>query len=84
MNQKWRENPFIFSHRDFLDIHRAYWQEKVYRFVLLELSRQETSALNQKCRENGVTINSALIVAFVKAYQDILGPLPKENLVNTI
>ncbi len=78
LNKKWRKNPFLFSHQDFLDIHQAYWQKKVYRFVLLELSREETATLNQRCRENGITINSALTMAFIKAYQDVLGPLPKK------
>ncbi len=81
MNQKWRKNPFIFTRQDFLDIHKAYWQQKAYRFILMELNRKETAVLTQRCRDNGVTVNSALIVAFVKAYQDIIGPLPKDNLV---
>lgn len=74
MNKKWQKDLTIFDQEDFENIHRVYWQKNEYRIELLELSEGQTSNLIAKCREHGVTVNSALSTAFIAAHHHISVP----------
>jgi hypothetical protein len=72
INKRWQKNPWYFDHEDFLAIHRAFWDRYAYRIVLFELEGDEADALHSACREHHVTIGSAVAMAFLAAWQDIL------------
>ncbi len=74
MNKKWRNDLILFDQEDFENIHNAYWNENEYRIELMELSKVQTTNLISKCRENDVTVNSALSTAFLAAHHHISGP----------
>lgn len=78
-NHQWRQNPHYFSQADSIEVHKAYWEKTQHKIILLQLEPQETSALVAKCRENGVTIISATTVAFMAAYQEIIGSFPADQ-----
>ena len=78
-NLQWRKSPHYFSQADFSEVHRAYWEKMQHSIVLLQLEPEETSVLVAKCREKGVTIASATTAAFLAAYQDVIGPFPKDQ-----
>jgi NRPS condensation-like uncharacterized protein len=79
LNKQWRERQFRFSEEDFIEIHSAFWRKFTYSLALIQLEPDETSDLIARCRENGVTIISALSAAFVAARQEALGFLPGDN-----
>ncbi|VVB72167.1 Alcohol acetyltransferase [uncultured archaeon] len=79
LNKQWRERPYRFSEADFIEIHNAFWKKFNYSMVLLQLEPDETSDLIDRCRENDVTIISALTAAFVAACQEVLGALPEDK-----
>ncbi|TFF95585.1 hypothetical protein EU546_03010, partial [Candidatus Thorarchaeota archaeon] len=72
MNKKWRKNPFFFDYEDFLGIHEAFVKQYEYDAVVVEMDRDKTRRLTEVCRANGVTVNTALTVAFNQAYNDIV------------
>ena len=73
INKKWRQNKITFDQEDFENIFSAYWQKHEYRIIFLEMEAQETNRLVQACRENNVTVNSALCAAFLGAYKELNG-----------
>lgn len=71
INRKWIKNRVTFDEEDYKNVHKAYTNYFRYRIINAELSEFETSNLINKCRENGVTVNSALCTAFF-ASRDIV------------
>jgi len=71
INRKWNKRRVIFNDEDYKNIHTAYHNYFRYRIINVELSEAETTNLIKKCRENGVTVNSALCTAFF-ASRDII------------
>lgn len=78
-NNQWLKNPYYISQEDFNGIHAAYWEKNRYSIALLKLEPEETCNLTARCREKGVTIGSALAAAFLAAYCEVIGPLPKNK-----
>jgi hypothetical protein len=72
-NSQWRKNPYFFDHGDYLAIQEAYADKFRYGTVLLELDSSQTRALTERCREHGVTVNSALTTALAAAHQELVG-----------
>lgn len=79
LNLQWRQRPYYFSQADFIEVHKAYCNKMQYNIALLQLEPEETSILGVKCRENGITINSAMTAAFLAAYQDVIGSFPGDR-----
>ena len=78
-NRKWEKNPYYFDHNDAVAVQEAYWEKYVFNTVLLELEPSEAKALLKQCRNNGVSIGSAVIAAFIAAHEDIIGPFVKNQ-----
>lgn len=79
LNLQWRQRPHYFSQADFIEVHKAYWKKMQFNIALLQLEPEETSVLVAKCRENGITINSAMTAAFLAAYKDVIGSFPADQ-----
>lgn len=73
MNEKWRRDRVIFNEEDFRNIHRAYFKTYQYRIVTAELSEVDVLSLIDVCRQNQVTVNSAIGVAFLAGRHDVIG-----------
>ncbi len=78
-NKGWAKRKTVFDQEDFENIHHAYWQKHIYGVETLELTEEQTERLPAVCRQHGVTVNSALIAAFLAAYLDVIGPFVKEK-----
>ena len=72
INKRWRKDPWFFDHEDLLSIHHAFWEKYAYRIVLFELEGDDAEALLATCREQDVTVGSAVAMAFLAAWQDLL------------
>ena len=67
MGKKWTKNPTFFDQVDYENLNEAYWNKYKHEMVSIELSGTETSLLVERCRKEGVTVNSALTTAFIGA-----------------
>ncbi|MFX1537867.1 MAG: condensation domain-containing protein [Promethearchaeota archaeon] len=73
MNKKWTKNPTFFDHEDYINLNEAYWKKYTHEMLPVELSEAQTSVLVNRCRKEGVTVNTALTAAFVGAQYLIRG-----------
>jgi NRPS condensation-like uncharacterized protein len=74
INSKWIEEEVHFDQQDYLALNQAYWQNYHHKMLPVELSQPQTEVLVARCREEGVTVNTALVAAFVGAQTLVLGP----------
>ncbi|MFW9900130.1 MAG: condensation domain-containing protein [Candidatus Thorarchaeota archaeon] len=81
INKKWEQSELIFNYDDFYALHEGYWKKYTYKAHLYELSKKKTQALIMACRKNGVTVNTALMIAFAIA-QNQLNPNSPKYLQN--
>jgi NRPS condensation-like uncharacterized protein len=71
VNKSWEKKEITFDERDFQDLHRTFWQRHEGRMLAWALTESQTSALVSRCREENVTVNSALVTAFVAAQNEV-------------
>ena len=76
MNQQWMEDGVFFDQEDYQVLAKAYWHHYRHHILSVELSEAETSSLAARCREENVTVNSALTTAFAGAQSDVQGQEP--------
>lgn len=76
INKQWDENKINFDQEDYREITEAYWKNFNHQMLSVELSEAETSALVARCKKEGVTVNSALAVAFSGAPSFVEGEKP--------
>ncbi len=74
MNKTWQKQKVIFDEEDEDNIFRTYWDKYDFKVISVELNEKETSDLAEKCKKHGVTVNSALNIAFLAARYAIRGP----------
>lgn len=73
INKKWAETLVKFTQVDYQAIAEAYWSNYSHPLVLIELDQKETEDIVARCKEEGVTVNSALTTAFQGAVSDVVG-----------
>ncbi len=73
INRQWEEDKIFFDQQDYRDLNEAYWMNFTHRILSLELSEAQTSALVERSRGEGVTVNSALTTAFAGAQYIVQG-----------
>ena len=76
MNRKWAEEAVFFDQEDYEILTRAYWDHYHHQLFSIELPEAETTALVARCREEQVTVNSALTAAFSGAQSFVQGEKP--------
>jgi NRPS condensation-like uncharacterized protein len=81
INKKWQGDKTFFDRQDYRDLNEAYWATFEHQLLPVELSEAQTSALVARCRENGVTVNSALTAAFVGAQTIVQGDRPYHSSI---
>ncbi|MFX0211607.1 MAG: condensation domain-containing protein [Candidatus Hodarchaeota archaeon] len=67
INKKWKKDEIYFDQEDYKSLTEAYWNKYKHQMLSIELSEEQTSALVDRCRKEGVTVNTALTAAFVGA-----------------
>ncbi|EKF86700.1 condensation domain-containing protein [Methanobacterium formicicum] len=78
-NRKWKKKPYTFEYEDSVALQNTYWDKNRFNTVLLELDPNQTRGLSNRCRENGVTVGSAVTTAFIAAREEINGPFKKNQ-----
>ncbi len=79
LNRRWKKQRVLFDEEDYGTIMEANSQKYNYKIISAELLPIETTVLVNKCRQNDVTVNSAIAVAFLLARQVIRGDSPHQN-----
>ncbi len=77
INKKWEKSEVLINYDDFYALHEVYWKNYTYKAHLYELSKEDTQALIMACRKNAVTVNTALIIAFAMAQNQLNPESPK-------
>jgi NRPS condensation-like uncharacterized protein len=83
MNELWQKKKVIFDDEDIDNLFRTYWENYRFNVISVELNEKETSDLIKKCKEHGVTVNSALNTAFLAARYSVQGNFKggKQNIM---
>jgi hypothetical protein len=82
MNKKWETEKVVFDQEDYRDLCQTYWANYQHQVLSRVLTGAQTAALVDRCRKEGVTVNSALTAAFVGAQTTVQGPRPSH--LNTV
>jgi len=77
INKNWKKEEIYFDQEDYKSLNKAYWKVYSHKILPIEFSESQTSVLVDRCRKEGVTVNTALAAAFAGA-QSII----KEDRVN--
>jgi hypothetical protein len=72
ITNRWKKSRLVFDQEDFLSIQRAYFKKYRYETIVIELPDAHTQLLVNACRQNQVTVNSTISVAFLAGRQDIV------------
>jgi hypothetical protein len=81
INSKWEQVKVLFDQEDYGNLAEAYWASFDHRLLPIELTRDQTSALVEACRANGVTVNTALTAAFIGAQYLVQGDKPYHSSI---
>jgi NRPS condensation-like uncharacterized protein len=72
-NKNWEKERVLFDEEDLVNLWEAVWKNTEYGLEIIEFSPEETQQLIEVSRSEGVTLNSTLLVTFVKARHDAIG-----------
>jgi NRPS condensation-like uncharacterized protein len=81
INKKWDKEKIFFNQEDYISINEAYWEKYNHKMFSVELSEAQTSALVERCRQEGVTVNSALSTAFMGVQDIVMGHKPYNSYI---
>ena len=83
INKKWENEKVVFDEEDLVDIWEGVWKNTEYGLEIIEFDQEETQKLIEVSRENYATLNSTLLVTFVKARIDAVGRMSDKISVAT-
>ena len=67
INVKWAAEKIGFDQEDYLNIHKIYWEKYHHKSISIELDEKQTNIIVKKCKQEKVSVNSALGAAFIGA-----------------
>jgi NRPS condensation-like uncharacterized protein len=74
LNRKWEKQGISFDQADMERLHEEFWRRNGEPVALAwNLSESATAALVERCRQEQVTVNSALWAAFLAAQHEVQG-----------
>ncbi len=76
IKRKWNDEIVFFDQEDYEALNKTYWDIYHHEVLSVELSEAETSALVARCRNEGVTVNTAVITAFSGAQNSVIDKKP--------
>ena len=80
-NKKWEKERISFDQEDYETLLAAHRANIHHKTLSIDLSEAETTALVECCRQEGVTVNSALTTAFDGAHNLMRGqPSPLSDI----
>jgi len=72
-NKKWAQEKITFDQEDYENLLEAHRANIHHKTLAVTLSEAETTALVERCRREGLTVNSALAAAFDGAHSIVRG-----------
>jgi len=66
-NVRWRKIKRVFKYSNYRGMFTSFWDKKDTEILKGCISGDELNALIDKCKQNNVTVNSAITTAFIKA-----------------
>lgn len=72
INRFWKKNEIRFSQNDYQNLTKVFWDKNSCEIIAWQLNGSQTSKLIKGCKEEGVTVNTALVTAFLTAQTKIL------------
>ncbi|MFX0061894.1 MAG: condensation domain-containing protein [Candidatus Hermodarchaeota archaeon] len=85
IGNRWNRQKRSFSETEYMDLHQLFWENHDNRILSWSLTELQTSALTTCCQKQQVTVNSALLTAFLAAQQEIQSSQPYlENVVVSV
>lgn len=66
-NRKWKRSGCVFSWEDYKKIHESYWKDRSSQIVYESFSKEKVETLKQRARSIGVSVNSYIATAFLRA-----------------
>ncbi len=76
IKRKWAEEIVFFDQEDYKALTKTYWDNFNHEIFPIELSEEQTSGLVVRCRNERITVNSALTAAFSGAQSFVAGDKP--------
>ena len=76
IRRKWDDEIVNFDQEDYEALNKAYWDNFDHEILSVELSEVETKALVARCKQAGVTVNTAVITAFSAAESMVIDAQP--------
>ncbi len=76
INKKWREEKVHFGQEEYQALTEAYWSNFNHQMSLVEFTEEQTTTLVDRCKAEGVTVNSALAVGLAAAQISVQGLQP--------
>jgi NRPS condensation-like uncharacterized protein len=73
INKRWQKEQVHFDQEDYETLNEAYWKRANHQILSIELLESQTTKVVQRCREEKVTVNSALTTAFTGAQRIVQG-----------
>ncbi|MHB8129651.1 MAG: condensation domain-containing protein [Mobilitalea sp.] len=69
-NRSWNKNKRVFQYEEYLSMFQALWRKRQTAVENSIISGADLKNLLEKCKENKVTINSAIVTAFLLAVKN--------------
>ncbi|MDF2987151.1 MAG: condensation domain protein, partial [Eubacterium sp.] len=67
LNRQWCKEKKVFTFDEYRDMCKEYWKNRKTKILVLTLEKDQLHKLKAKSKENGVTVNSTVTTAFLKA-----------------
>lgn len=67
MNKKWKDNGCNFTWNDYYSIHNKYWSNQQSVIMYKALGKDETDKIKNNAEKIGISVNSYIVTAFLKA-----------------
>ena len=72
INKRWQRRNLSFTPAMYNDIHEQFWKKHHPGIVRWGLTTEQTSQLVKQAKNHGITVNTALVTAFLGAQNEIL------------
>ncbi len=71
LNRRWAKNRKILTQNEFQIVHQKYQEEQSIDIVLFYLKGSEYHKLRQAAKSHQITLNTVILVAFMKALREL-------------
>lgn len=73
LNRQWRKQPKKFTFEDYEKMFPQYHKERETALYTMTFNAVELRKLSYRCKKLGITINSAVVAAFLYAKKELIG-----------